>query len=68
MTLRCHDCMQEGLFNHYPKSSAAWFGPNSLTGAGDSMEVKSVSGMKNYPVAGKALSSLQFASLENSLE
>jgi hypothetical protein len=58
MTLKYQDCMQDGLFNHYPKSSAAQFGPNSLTGAGDRMKLKSMSGMKNYPVAGKAFSSL----------
>lgn len=67
MTLMYHDCMQESLFNHYPKSSAAWLGPNSLTGAGNSIKLKSTSGMKHYPVTGKAFSSLQFDSLENSL-
>jgi len=65
MILMHHDYMQEGLFDHHPKSSVAWSGPNSLTGALDSMKLKSMSGMKNFPVA---FSSLQFSSLENSLE
>lgn len=65
MTIMYHEYMQEGLFNHHPKSSVAWSAPNSLTGALDSMKLKSMSGMKNYPVA---FSSLQFSSLENHLE